>query len=206
MEEKSLQDRLIEFIAEKVWNSLDNIANEAVSEVEGYNADWCTEEEPYPIEDLITQIAEHVSDDLLQGAPEASFHTPGYDKEDDSIEESLLTEKAWEHQLSMGAEIREAISEADIPRLKQLLVDAMKEVNEIQEDTFTEDEIEEVEELSTESMDYDDEDEMNDAFDYYLSELYDVCDNLNIWIPFVDNVDGAEEEFEDEETFEEEEE
>ena len=87
-----------------------------------------------------------------------------------------LEERMWRYTLGAGKDIRDAIDEEDYEGTKEALIKAYKEINKKDPDLFDDDELEEIIN-DLESMDNDE-----DAINYELSEFYDLCDNLGIWI------------------------
>lgn len=106
----------------------------------------------------------------------------------DELDESVLTEKKWDYQLKNGVALRNAIDADDYGQIKNSLIAAYKEIHEVMPEKFDEydleNKLEDLEYLDTEP-DEDieiSEDDIRENFDYELSDLYDLCDNLNIWI------------------------
>lgn len=106
----------------------------------------------------------------------------------DELDESILTEKKWYYQLKNGVALRNAIDAEDYGQIKNSLIAAYKEIHEVMPEKFDEydleNKLEDLEYLDTEP-DEDieiSEDDIRENFDYELSDFYDLCDNLNIWV------------------------
>ena len=116
-------------------------------------------------------------------------------------DESLLTEKQWKHQLSNGMEIRQAIEDEDYHALRKALLSAYSEIHDMMPDEFDakdyDDAMSEIDFLDTKP----DEDagvtaeDLEDNWNYELSDFYDLCDALDIWIPLNESLNES---FEDE--------
>ena len=114
----------------------------------------------------------------------------------DRFEESLLTEKQWKHQLSNGMEIRQAIEDEDYHALRKALLAAYSEIHDMMPDEFDDkdydDAMSEIDLLDTkpdEDADITAED-LEDNWNYELSDFYDLCDALDIWIPLNESLDS----------------
>lgn len=113
-------------------------------------------------------------------------------------EESLLTEKQWKHQLSNGMEIRQAIEDEDYHALRKALLAAYSEIHDMMPDEFDDkdydDAMSEIDLLDTkpdEDADITAED-LEDSWNYELSDFYDLCDALDIWIPLNESLNEDE--------------
>lgn len=106
----------------------------------------------------------------------------------DELDESILTEKKWYYQLKNGVALRNAINAEDYGQIKNSLIAAYKEIHEVMPEKFDEydleNKLEDLEYLDTEpDADIEiSEDDIRENFDYELSDLYDLCDYLNIWV------------------------
>ena len=109
----------------------------------------------------------------------------------------MLTEKYWKYTIpqELANPFRAAIENSDLEGLKESIdriYSWMLEEELIDEDDY--------ESYSESVMAAEDEDDL----DYELSDLYDLCDNLAIWIPLYDEAAEEDEEIEsEEETLEE---
>ena len=105
-----------------------------------------------------------------------------------SVNESLLTEKKWDYNLKNGVALRNAIKIEDYGQIKNSLIAAYKEINEVMPEKFDEydleDKLEDLEFLDIEpDADIEiSEDDVRENWDYELSDFYELCDNLNIWV------------------------
>ena len=87
-----------------------------------------------------------------------------------------LTERKWNYTLKSGKALRQAIADEDYEAVKERLIAAYKEINEAMPDIYDEDDL--AYDISNlEVMDLDE-----DEIDYALSDFYDLCDNLGIWV------------------------
>lgn len=104
----------------------------------------------------------------------------------------MLTEKYWKYTIpqELANTFRAAIENSDLEDLKESIdriYSWMLEEELIDEDDY--------ESYSESVMAAEDEDDL----DYELSDLYDLCDNLAIWIPLYDAEAEEDEEIESEE-------
>lgn len=272
--DNQIYENLQEYIYNKLESVVDNLAIQAASDVEGYNADWCSDDVNPHAYGYLSKVAEYFADELMRYSPrgeiieslnEDNSDQPvyinkrkraiingeddcGYDEydlqesipekklyadaediadrisefldktsridnisdyldEDDfehigktqdalyyfaqaysRVNESLLIEKKWDYQLKNGVSLRNAIDAEDYGQIKNSLIAAYKEIHEVMPEKFDEydleNKLEDLEYLDTEP-DEDieiSEDDIRENFDYELSDLYDLCDNLNIWV------------------------
>lgn len=94
-------------------------------------------------------------------------------------DKKLLNEKKWQYNLKSGKALRKAISNGNIEDVKKALINSYKEINKVMPDEFDNMELEQV----LIDLDYiDTNEESSDEWDFALSDFYDLCDNLNIWI------------------------
>lgn len=109
------------------------------------------------------------------------------DKEKEE-EKEPLTEGKWRYELKSGEALRKAIRDEDVKAIQSALMDAYKEIHEAMPDDFEdyelEDKLEELEILDTEFDPdiHDDEEDVIENWDYELSDFYDLCDELKIWV------------------------
>lgn len=109
---------------------------------------------------------------------------------DESLKESKsLKEAEWKYQLKSGTALRKAIDSGDYSAIKSSLINAYKEINKAMPDDFEDYELEskldDINFLDTEFDPdiHDSEDDVTDSWDWELSDFYDLCDSLKIWIP-----------------------
>ena len=87
--------------------------------------------------------------------------------------------KNWQYTLTCGKDLRDAIEAEDLEGVIWQLKNCYEELRDhalIDDDDF---------ERYTEDFDYydfDDED-IEDSIDWELGQFYDLCDNINVWIP-----------------------
>lgn len=272
--DSQIYENLKEYIYNKLELAVDNLAIQAESDIEGYNADWCSDYVNPHAYGYLSKVAGYFADELMRYSPRGEIieslnkdnnNQPvyinkrkraiingeddcGYDEydleesisenklyadaediadrisefldktsridnisdyldEDDfehigktqdalydfaqaysRVNESLLTEKKWDYQLKNGVALRNAIDAEDYGQIKNSLIAAYKEIHEVMPEKFDEydleNKLEDLEYLDTEP-DEDieiSEDDIRENFDYELSDLYDLCDNLNIWV------------------------
>ena len=79
--------------------------------------------------------------------------------------------------------LRNAIRSGDIPKIKEALKEAFRELYRISPDDFYEDEIDE----KIEDIDFIDDDD-EEEIDGILERFYDICDDLSIWIPTSESI------------------
>ena len=159
-------------------------------------------------EDTILNINHNKAQDNAQ---EYVYDHPGEfeqgpDYDDDLYNESLnkkgekkmkkkLTEARWQHIVpeELATRLRKSINREDYEAVKEAMKDIYDDIYEyLGGEIFDEDDLiqykDEIDEVEP------DEDEIN----YLLTNLYDFCDNLRIWIPptgmFDDDEEGEEEE------------
>lgn len=107
---------------------------------------------------------------------------------DESCSKKKLEEKQWKHELTSGKKLRQAIDSENYEEVKNALKDCYREINQLIPDDFEEyqleDKLEELDILDTEpNADFDvDEDDVEDNWNYALSDFYDFCDAYNIWV------------------------
>lgn len=90
-----------------------------------------------------------------------------------------LTEKRWRYRISdkVASDFRNAVDNEDYEEVKENIKRVYREINGFYPEEFDEDELEQ-KEIDVDSLD-DDEDEI----DFEISDMYDLLDNLNIWMP-----------------------
>ena len=104
-----------------------------------------------------------------------------FDEKD--LEESRLTEKRWRYTLKAGKALRDAIEDGDYNAILAMIQSCYQELAEagiIDQDECDKN-VEDIDYLDIEALEDDD-------IDYYLDELYDLCDNLDVWIAITDEV------------------
>lgn len=109
----------------------------------------------------------------------------------------MLTEKYWKYTIpqELANPFRAAIENSDLEDLKESIDRIYSWM--LEEELIDEDDYESYSESVMAAQDEDD-------LDYELSDLYDLCDNLSIWIPLYDAEAEEDEEIEsEEETLEE---
>lgn len=143
------------------------------------------------------QILEHYYEEARKAAEEdANDQYDPYDesltsKKGDKKMKKTLNEKMWRFTIpnSLATDFRDSIKNEDYSSLKDAIkniYDAIynhfKDIGSIDADDIAEwkEEVDETDE---------DEQEMN----YLLSELYDLCDNIGVWIPVSVESDGVDE-------------
>ncbi len=111
-----------------------------------------------------------------------------------------LTEKNWKYKIDkdLAFKLRDILEDddTDYEALREVMKDIYDNIHRLIPDMFDEDECESAKEdldiLDTEEEDgfYDPDDEeydfidtVEDSWNYELSNLYDICDTFNIWIP-----------------------
>lgn len=119
-----------------------------------------------------------------------------------------LTEKDWKYKIDkdLAFKLRDILEDddTDYEALREVMKDIYDNIHRLIPDMFDEDECESAKEdldiLDTEEEDgfYDPDDEeydfvdtLEDSWNYELSNLYDICDTFNIWIPIRSLDEGA---------------
>lgn len=180
-----LFDKITMFISDELFSVVEDMDRKVEENISSYNTEWFNSRNSSEIGHALLTAAELMAEDFLRDAP-------------DTIEESLLQEKKWRHQLSVGGRLRQAIEDADYDLIKELLIAAYKEIHEVDPENFDEDDldraIDDVEILDTEPDEEIDVDEyeIEGNFDYELNNLYDLCDGLDIWIPLEESLNLTE--------------
>lgn len=151
-------------------------------------------------EDLLDRLYSTIYQDNIlnkysnEEAIDSIFDCAGNPFVHNSINESVaLKEKAWKKTLNpkIAMSLRGAIRSGDIPKIKEALKKAFRELYRISPDDFYEDEIDE----KIEDIDFIDDDD-EEEIDGILERFYDICDDLSIWIPISESmVKGAKSPF-----------
>jgi len=86
----------------------------------------------------------------------------------------------WRYRLKCGARLRRAIESGDHEAVIEGIKAAYKELldNGLIDDYDYEDYTEDLDMYG----DTDDYDDLDEALDYELNDLYDLCDNIRVWI------------------------
>ena len=106
---------------------------------------------------------------------------------DEALKESKLTERRWNYTLSdkVSREFHDAIraDDEDYERVKQALLAVYKEIHEKAPQLLEDDEYDSyVSDIEFIDPDYDDPDDVEDNLNYELSNLYDFCDAMGVWL------------------------
>lgn len=96
----------------------------------------------------------------------------------------------WKYTLKTGKRLRQAVESENYEKILNAISDCFEEINSKFPERYSNEELEndfeEIENLRDNLENYEDYDmdfeEVIDSIDYYLNELYDLCDNLLIWI------------------------
>lgn len=143
-------------------------------------------------EDLLDRLYSTIYQDNIlnkysnEEAIDSIFDCAGNPFVHNSINESVaLKEKAWKKTLNpkIAMSLRGAIRSGDIPKIKEALKKAFRELYRISPDDFYEDEIDE----KIEDIDFIDDDD-EEEIDGILGRFYDICDDLSIWIPISESM------------------
>lgn len=143
-------------------------------------------------EDLLDRLYSTIYQDNIlnkysnEEAIDSIFDCAGNPFVHNSINESVaLKEKAWKKTLNpkIAMSLRGAIRSGDIPKIKEALKKAFRELYRISPDDFYEDEIDE----KIEDIDFIDDDD-EEEIDGILERFYDICDDLSIWIPISESI------------------
>ena len=98
------------------------------------------------------------------------------------FKESKLTEKHWEYSVSnsVSREFRDAIQsdDEDYERVRRAIIAVYDDIHENAPELLDDDDYEDWVTEEAKVVDLDDDDDVN----YLLTNLYDFCDNANIWI------------------------
>ena len=115
---------------------------------------------------------------LKKVSPNAENIMNGAVETEQQLGESFLTERKWNTTITAGKALRQAINNEDYQGILDGIKACYKEmldkgiIDESDYDNWTE---------NLDSIEIEDED-IEDAIDYELNDLYDACDNLNCWI------------------------
>ena len=96
-----------------------------------------------------------------------------------------INAKKWSHELQSGRMLRKAIQSGDMASVLKALLSCYEElrdaeiIDEYDFERYTED----FELYLYDDFDEDSWDDPEELVDYELGEFYDLCDNLNVWIP-----------------------
>ena len=143
-------------------------------------------------EDLLNRLYYTIYQDNIlnkysnEEATDSIFDCAGNPFVHNSINESVdLKEKAWKKTLNpkIAMNLRNAVRNGDIPKIKEALKEAFRELYRISPDDFYEDEIDE----KIEDIDFIDDDD-EEEIDGILGRFYDICDDLSIWIPISESI------------------
>lgn len=143
-------------------------------------------------EDLLDRLYSTIYQDNIlnkysnEEAIDSIFDCAGNPFVHNSINESIdLKEKAWKKTLNpkIAMKLRNAVRSGDIPKIKEALKEAFRELYRISPDDFYEDEIDE----KIEDIDFIDDDD-EEEIDGILGRFYDICDDLGIWIPISESM------------------
>ena len=143
-------------------------------------------------EDLLDRLYSTIYQDNIlnkysnEEAVDSIFDCAGNPFAHESINESIdLKEKAWKKTLNskIAMNLRNAVRSGDIPKIKEALKEAFRELYRISPDDFYEDEIDE----KIEDIDFIDDDD-EEEIDGILGRFYDICDDLGIWIPISESM------------------
>lgn len=102
-----------------------------------------------------------------------------------------LTEgNKWKYTLKSGKALRNAINEDDNIETLNVLKTCYQEINRAMPDLYDEgdleNDIEDIDNQIDNCVNYEDydmtEEDVEDEINYLLSNFYDLCDNLSIWV------------------------
>lgn len=147
------------------------------------------------------QLQEQFLHAFNEGAecPKSLFTGKKYDpnrkeiiKENASLTETRLTERAWGYTLKAGVALRDAIKSGDARKTLTQLYNAYQELfdNGLIDDWDLSHAIDNLDEVEL-------ADDIEEAVDFELNELYDLCDNLNVWVAIDDLTEGYEDDEDD---------
>ena len=90
----------------------------------------------------------------------------------------------WKYTLSNGKALRSAIDEGDYYGIVEELKNAYREINGAFPDVYDTDDLDrDIDDLGILLENLDDGDsDAEDEIDYALSEFYDLCDNIGVWV------------------------
>ena len=96
----------------------------------------------------------------------------------------------WKYRLKVGSDLREAINDENYEDVLKYLEKAWREINKQFPEDYEEDELnEDIADIANERdnlYNYEDYDmtieDVEENINYLLSNLYDYCDNMGIWI------------------------
>ena len=89
----------------------------------------------------------------------------------------------WRYTLKNGKALRAAIYDGDYDAIVDTLEDCFREINRALPDDYDEYDLErDLDDIEILRENIDDCDADEDDIDYKLSELYDLCDGLRVWV------------------------
>lgn len=89
----------------------------------------------------------------------------------------------WRYTLKFGEALRNAIYDEDYEAILDALVACFTELNQALPEDYDEDELErDLEDISAIKENFDDGEDIEDDINYKLDELYDLGDNLLVWV------------------------
>ena len=166
---------IIDVLIDSIESDVVVDANWIASKIEGYNPEWAGDRD-IEIDRAVRNLAEILAESYMVNAPDIIHEssTPNTNKDN-----KKLFEGGWNYTLKSGKSLRTAIDKEDYAALKNALGAAYKEINKALPEDFDEDELEEkLMDLEFLDLDSDAEDDWN----YELSDFYDLCDALRIWV------------------------
>lgn len=166
---------IIDILIDSIESDVVVDANWIASKIEGYNPEWAGDRD-IEIARAVRNLAEILAESYLVNAPDIIHEssTPNTNKDN-----KKLFEGGWNYTLKSGKALRTAIDKEDYTALKSALGAAYKEINKALPEDFDEDELKEkLTDLEFLDLDSDAEEDWN----YELSEFYDLCDALRIWV------------------------
>ena len=143
-------------------------------------------------EDLLNRLYYTIYQDNIlnkysnEEATDSIFDCAGNPFVHNSINESVdLKEKAWKKTLNpkIAMNLRNAVRNGDIPKIKEALKEAFRELYRISPDDFYDGELDE----KIEDIDFIDDDD-EEEIDGILERFYDICDDLSILIPISESM------------------
>ena len=116
------------------------------------------------------------------------------DFEEDDKE--TLQEKKWDYELKSGNALRKAVEDEDYSEIQKQLINCYKELYDILPDedfdlSDVEDKIEDITILDTDESEVDSIEDLEDSWNYELSDFYDFCDAYNVWIPLNESLNNG---------------
>lgn len=89
----------------------------------------------------------------------------------------------WQYTLKFGKALRNAIDEEDYSKILDCLVGCFSEINKALPDIYDTNELDcDLDDIFVIKDNYEDGEDVEDSINYKLEDLFDLCDNLGVWV------------------------